>query len=221
MEAIRQREAEHFPDKINLYVPKMHYHSDIEGPGLVRINLGKPIAADDDGILAAQDIAVAGITYAKDFAATYHADKMGKYGRNVTVVASGTATSLVHVRGTDYLGQPMLETFTLSGTDVRVGLKAFKKVQSIEFGATSSRTINVGWGVRLGLPFAALVHSATFRDGGAATLTARIATDPQTATTGDPRGTYSFADAPNGTREFDIAYYADRENLHGVAHYHA
>lgn len=221
MESTVQREAEFFPDKINLYVPKMHYHSDVPGPGLVRINLGVPVTLDADGILDGVSIASAGTTYAADFNALYSDDVMGKYGRNVTVVASGAATSLVYVRGADYLGQPMMEQFTLNGTAPVVGKKAFRKVQSVQYAATGGTTIDVGWGALLGVPFAAMVHSATFQDGGTATLTARIATDPQTATTGDPRGTYSFSDAPNGTREYEVAYYADRENLHGVPHYYA
>lgn len=220
METPVQREAEFFPDKINLYVPKMHYHSDVSGPGLVRINLGVPVAASADGILNNQDIAAAGTTYAAGLAATYSDSVMGKYGRNVTVAASGTATSTVTVHGVDYYGQPMLETFTLNGTIPVVGNKAFKKVQAVEFSATAARTIDVGWGVKLGVPFAALVHSATFADGSTATLTARVTTDPQTATTGDPRGMYSFGDAPNGTREYAVSYYADRENLLGVAHFY-
>lgn len=220
METNRQREAEFFPDKINLYVPKMHYHSDLDGAGLVRINLGVPVTADPDGILDGVSIATAGTIYASSFNALYSDDNMGKFGRNVTVVASGAATSLVHVRGVDYLGQPMLETLTLNGTNSVVGKKAFKKVQSVEYAATAATTIDLGWGVALGVPFAAEVHSTTFLDGGTATLTKRVTTDPQTATTGDPRGTYGFSDAPNGTREYEVAYFADRENLYGVSHYY-
>lgn len=221
METPRQREAEFFPDKVNLYVPKMHYHSDIEGAGLVRVTLGNPPAADADGILNDQSIATAGITYAASFLTLYSPTVMGKYGRNVTVVASGAATSLVTVRGVDYLGQPMTENFTLNGTTPVVGKKAFKKVDSVEYAATAATTIDVGWGALLGVPFAAIVHAATFKDGGTATLTGRVTTDPQTATAGDPRGTYSFSNAPDGTRVFEVAYWADRENLHGIAHYYA
>src|SRR5262249_13373196 len=113
----------------NYYVPEMAYAQDVGLDGICRVDLGAPVALNATGILSAQSIATAGST--TTFAATY-ATAMGtpavglaRYGRNLTVVASGTATSTVTVDGQDYLGQPVRETFTLnSGTPV-AGVKAF------------------------------------------------------------------------------------------------
>jgi hypothetical protein len=66
------------------------------------------------------------------------------FGRNITVVASGAATSNVTVYGKDYMGQPMTESFTLNGATPVVGRKAFKWVDRITAGITAATTINVG-----------------------------------------------------------------------------
>ena len=58
----------------------------------------------------------------------------------------------------------------------------------------------------------------------AGTFVGSIYTDPQTATTGDPRGTYlPLTVIPDGTNTFSIIVNAavSRSNLHGVAHYSA
>lgn len=58
-------------------------------------------------------------------------------------------------------------------------------------------------------------------------LTDPVDTDPQTATTGDPRGLYLPQLTPNASREYRIRYIADRTDngtnggLHGIAHYTA
>lgn len=43
----------------------------------------------------------------------------------------------------------------------------------------------------------------------------------QTATTNDPRGTYTLETAANGTRTFAVTYYVNQTNLCGDAHYTA
>jgi hypothetical protein len=125
------------------------------------------------------------------------------FGRNITVVASGAATSNVTVSGKDYLGQPMSESFTLNGAAPVVGRKAFKWVDRITYGITAATTINVGFGSRLSafLIVCRQVLSEIGNGAGAAvgTLTAPDLTDPQTATTLDPRGLYTPTTALNGS----------------------
>src|SRR5690348_4061296 len=108
----------------NYYVPAMQQAADLGSMLHGRVSLGKPVVADTDGILAAQSINAAVDT--TTFAATYAATDaiMGKFGRNVTVVASGASTSTVVVYGRDYLGQKMRETLTVNGTTPVTGLKA-------------------------------------------------------------------------------------------------
>lgn len=209
----------------NYYVPSMKYAADVSEQGLCRVELGAPVALDADGILAAQSIATAGST--STFASTYSEAAMGRYGRNVTVIASGAATSTVTVNGYDYLGQPVRETLTLNGANTVNGVKTFYTITSVSFGATAATTINVGWGNALGLPYRAAVTSimAERVSGAAPTAGAIVAgaatATTQTATTADPRGTYTphSGSLPDGTRTYDFAYFVDVDSLHGARHF--
>ena len=119
------------------------------------------------------------------------------------IVASGAATSTVLVNGWDYLHQPISETFTLNGATPVQCKKAFKDFNNIVIdNFTAATTVNIGSGTGLGLPYKALRVAWEVANGVAAaagTLTAGVLTDPQTATTGDPRGTYVPTTALNGT----------------------
>lgn len=221
------RPRNNFVEGFNYYVPSMQAGADMAQLRKQRISFANPVVADVDAILAAQSIAAAVDT------TTFHADytptKMSLYGRNITVVASGAATSNVTVIGRDYLGQPMRESFTLNGTTPVTGLKAFKYVDRITAGLTAGTTINVGWGTRLGLPYKTRAVNREYTDqvvASAGTLTAPVLTDPQTATTGDPRGTYIPTTTPDGTKVLEIDAELDGElnaagrgGLHGIAHF--
>lgn len=216
-----QHMPDYYPTKVNVHVPSMAYSADVVHNGPNEFSLGTPVTLDADGILDGHSIATAGST--TTFNALYSHSVMGTYGRNVTVVASGAATSTVTVKGRDYLGQPMLETFTLNGTTPVVGLKAFKQIEEVEYGATGGTTIDVGWADKLGLPYAATSLLKELQDGVAATAGTFVArsTATQSATSADPRGTYDPNSACNGTLEFSLVMMVDRDNLHGVAHYYA
>jgi hypothetical protein len=211
---------------INHYVPNMQYASNVDTTGAVEAHLGAPIALDADGILDNQSIAAASNT--STFASTYTDTVMGVYGRNVTVVASGAATSTVTIRGFDYLGQPMSETLTLNGSTPVLGVKMFRHVSNVAFGATAATTIDVGWGSRLGLPYRAVnaVLSKELVSGAAPTAGAIVAgplvSTAATATSVDARGHYTpqASFLPDGVRVYQIAYFADNVNgLHGHAQF--
>lgn len=75
--------------------------------------------------------------------------------KNITV--KGTAANMagtVTVNGRDINGNDISEDFTLSGTSSLTGNKAFASVSSIILPAktTAGDTVDVGWGVKLGLP---------------------------------------------------------------------
>lgn len=224
-----QQVRNNFIDGMNYYVPGMQAGSDMGQFLSQRLSLGTPVLADADGILAAQSIGVAG--QAVTFASTYSAANMSLYGRCVSVVASGAATSNVTVIGRDYLGQPMRESFTLNGTNSVVGLKAFKYIDKVTFGATAATTINVGWNDKLGLPYKTSAVEREYANGAVAaagTLVNPVLTDPATATTGDPRGTYDPTTALNGSTliEVDIQYNnsvnaSGNGGLHGIRHFNA
>ena len=212
---------------MNYYVPGMQAGADLGQTLSQRLSLGTPIVADADGILNDQSIATAGST--STFLATYSVANMSLYGRCLSVVASGAATSNVTVIGRDYLGQPMRESFTLNGTTPVVGLKAFKYVDLVTFGATAATTIDLGWNDKLGLPYKTVAVEREYAAGvvaAAGTLVTPVLTDPQTATTGDPRGTYDPTTTLNGSTliEADVQYNnsvnaAGNGGLHGIKHF--
>ena len=186
-----------FPRRINAYVPGMMYSSDVNFNGMTRVSFGAPAAAVTTAILNAQSIAVA---LTVDLTAVAAAPE--PYGRTVTYVASGAATSVQTLNGWDYLGQPISETVTLNGNTPVLGKKAFKSFLNVVLGVTAATTMSIGWGASLGLPYKAIRCSYEIAAGvlaAAGTLIAAILTDPQTAATGDPRGCYTPTPAFNGS----------------------
>lgn len=213
-----------YPRRVSEYVPAMSYSSDVQFSGGTRVDFGTPATASATAILSAQSINSAGTV---DLSAVTAFD--APYGRTVAVVASGAATSLVTLTGRDYLGQIVVEQFTLNGTTAVQGVKAFKDFIQEVHGATSSTTINMGHGNKLGLPYKAIkVNWETTNQtlAAAGTLTAPSLTDPQTATTSDPRGLYTPTTSPDGTKaltaEFEFLNDVNTNNrggLMGLPHY--
>lgn len=220
--------ADYNPRKINRYVPACQYAADVDVVDKqFTVDFGAPAALSATAILSAQSIATAGST------TTLLLDTLPAFGRGLQVVASGAATSTVTIYGRDYLGQPMIETLTLNGSTPVLGKKAFKWLDKVAYEATSATTINLGTTNVFGLPYAAIKMMAEFKDNVAAanagTFTAYVSTDPQTATTGDPRGTYlPVTVLPDGSKTFKAVFMAtDAANasgnggLHGIKHYFA
>lgn len=220
------RVASQYMERVNHFVPNLTYHSNVDQNGQAKIDIAAMAALDADGILAAQSIASAGST--TTFASTYSRTAMGQYGRAVSVVASGAATSTVTVIGRDYLGQMIKETLTLNGTTTVNGNKAFASIEQVSWGATASVTINLGWGNKLGLPFRCiyldteLVSGAVPANAGALTAGASAST-AQTATSNDPRGLYTphASNVPDGTITHTLVMQVDRASMFGIAHYYA
>lgn len=192
-----QRVASFRNRRYNSYVPACGYAADVIHGAAYEVDFLTPIAAAAAGILSAQSIATAVDT------TTFVSDTAdAPFGRNVTVVASGAATSNVTVYGRDYLGQGMTESFTLNGATPVVGLKAFKWIDRITAAVTAGTTINVGFGSKLGLPYRmsqALSESGNGASASVGTFVAGVLTDPQTSTSGDPRGTYVPTTTLNGS----------------------
>lgn len=210
--------------RYNSYVPAAQYAADVIHSAPHQVDYGTPIVAAAASILSLQSIAVAGatITFLNDTIAD-------NFGRNLTVIASGAATSNVTVFGRDYLGQPVAESFTLNGAVSVVGNKAFKWLDRVTFGATAATTINLGVGAKFGLPYrASNIYSETV-DGAAVatgTLQAPSYVDPQTAITADPRGMYTPTTVPDGIKRiqatiktYTILNAAERGGLYGLAHF--
>jgi hypothetical protein len=113
------------------------------------------------------------------------------FGRNVTNGAGGSVT----IRGKDYLGQGVTETIGASAA----GKKAFKWIDAID---PFTGAVIVGWGALLGLPYrmaAVMEEVANGVEAAPGALVPGSLVDPQTSTTGDPRGTYAPTTALNGS----------------------
>lgn len=200
-----KRTGKYTPRRLNRYVPAMAYAADVILGGPHEVRFGPVAVADADNILDGHVFAAAGSTstFLQDNTDAVNDDYSEEFpfgpgfGRCLQVVASAANTSTVTIRGRDYLGQPMAENFTLNGITPVIGVKAFKWVDSVEVSAAA--TIDVGTTDKLGLPYAMQNVLAEMADGARVatlgTLVAPSYTDPQTATTADPRGTY----APNTT----------------------
>jgi hypothetical protein len=218
-----QRVASFRNRRYNSYVPACAYAADVIHGAAYEVDFLTPIAAVAAGILSATSIATAVDT------TTFLSDTAdAPFGRNITVVASGAATSNVTVYGKDYLGQGIAESFTLNGATPVVGKKAFKWIDRVTAGITAGTTINVGFGSALGLPYRmsnVIEEVANGAEAAIGTFIAGVLTDPQTLTTGDPRGTYTPSTALNGTNRimgkfmpYNILNANGNGGLHGIAH---
>lgn len=213
-----------FPQRINQRVPAMAYDALVQQGGHVYVEFGTPATLSTTAILVAQDMTAAATV--TTFAATYlpaTEGMMGRYGRMLQVAASGASTGTVTIKGRDYLGQSMVEQFTLNGVTPVVGGKAFRFVDSVTFTATAAVNLLVGTTAGLGVPYRIQTTAITNEliNGGTATAGALVvgSTAVQTATTTDPRGKYTPNSAPNGTNTYTLLYFADQTNLHGNAHF--
>lgn len=219
-----KRDADFLISRYNAYVPACGYAADIIHGAPLDVDFGTPAAASAAAILSLQSIAVAG-TQSTLLSTTADA----KFGKNITVVASGAATSAVTINGWDYLGQPMSETFTLNGATPVVGVKCFKFLRNVVFAATGGTTINVGYGSKLGLPYVThrvLGETADGVTAAAGTLVSGIRTDPQTATTVDPRGSYTPTTTADGIKRLRAVVLVDNfvnaagnGGLYGIRHF--
>jgi hypothetical protein len=198
-----------FQQGVNNYVPGMAYGAAPIHDAAARFSLGSPATASATfvGTLISAQGTLSTITY---FTTPKLMD--ARYGRTLTATPSadpGAATATVEIVGYDYIGQPMYERIVMpNGAAALVaGLKAFYLVIGTRLvtSATNAVTFSVGSGLRLGLPYKGRIISAredttdlTYAQINTA-HNAPILTDPQTSTTGDPRGTYTRLTAPNGT----------------------
>jgi|SRR5215469_7388599 len=215
-----------FPRRINNYVPAMMYSSDVNYNAPTRVSFGAPLANNATLVLNAGSLTAVGATDLSSVAAFPET-----YGRTCTYVASAANTNVITLYGWDYLGQPIREDITLNGATPVVGKKAFKSFLNMTSGTSSATTLSIGSGSGLGLPYKALRVGWEVANGAAVaagTLTAAVLTDPQTATTGDPRGTYAPTTSLNGTNiisaVFDFVNDVNTSNnggLHGIRQYTA
>lgn len=216
-----------FTGRINCYCPNAKYAADHVIDGATRISFGAPAVASTTALLATVDI-TAGKTKAAFTAGIWTSD--ANYGRCLQVVLSGAGTPAITIYGRDFWGQPMLETFTGNGATPVIGLKAFMYADSYSADATAV-TLSIGTTDKLGLPYKTVKVLSEESDGAVATLgtlVTPVVTDPATAITGDPRGTYDPNTTLNAVRVITAYILCDSTansssngGLHGIRHYYA
>jgi hypothetical protein len=211
------RTASFFPARINQRVPDLVYVADITNNARQqRVDFGVvPTIAN----VATFTAATAAQTATTGFPVQISGAAAAKWGRCITIQGG---TNINTIYGRDYLGQRIAETFTTAGTAVRTSVKAFAWVDYVASGSNANATdvVTIGTTDKLGLPFSAIILSASLMNGntaGAHTFVARDDTSPATGVTTDPRGTVALSTPSNGTRTFGAIVQLDTRNLHGVA----
>ncbi len=235
--------ADYFPRGASMRVPNMEYGVDLDITNKVHwAEFAAPLALSASGLLLARVMvngsAESFSTFTSGIGTATLIGNNGLvpfdsltvarkgWGRNITVVASAANARVLTVTGYDYLGSKMVETITVNGTTTVQGLKAFYWIESLSFSSdTDTTTVNVGWGNKLGLPYAGEAMQTEIKDGAlaanAGTFVAALANaTAATATNADVRGTYlPVTVIPNGSVNFKIAYVKRSGNLHGNAQF--
>lgn len=140
------------------------------------------------------------------------------HARNVVItVTHGSSVVAMSgvITGTDINGKSMTEAWSVTaGTTSKTftGKKAFKTVTSITeviAADASTNTIIAGNGVVLGLIAPLAVASAVKEVAAGSVVTNGTFVVASTASTDDPRGTYSPNTAPNGSNDYTIWFLSD------------
>ena len=199
--------------RVNCRVDQLCYAADVGIDGITTVDIPAVAAASanilGNGIVLAAAGNVVPTAVQSDFI-------MGRYGRNISVTAGAGGTGTIV--GYDYLGQGIKETVTLIAGAV-LSKKMFKDIAYVV--APAGGTFSIGVGAVLGVPYKVL-HTSLLgemtSDVTAAAGALAAGVNVQTLTSADPRGTYTPAAAPDGTRWYRFSCFVDRSNLHGSAH---
>ncbi len=225
------RHGTFFPDRINQFVKACRYAADVHDDGFYKVSFGAPALKDVNGIIAAHTI-TGGVTIAiADFVGAVEPVVDSPWGRALSFEGSGAGTPVVTITGYDYLGQKITETVTLLSAAETYSLNAYSRVTEVVVASGVTGTFDMGFSERLGLPYKTMSVVEEIEDGvraGAGTLVVPVLTDPSTAATGDPRGTYELTGTLDGLADFSILARADNwinaagnGGYYGIAHFSA
>jgi len=184
------------PRRVNQYVAKMQYASDVNFNGSTRVDFGSPGVGASNNIVNARDISAAVTVDLTGLAAI---DAI--YGRSLVFTGSANvvAGTSITVRGFDYLNQPMSEVVTtVAGVTPIQGIRAFKYLSSVTFAlntGTAPVTMSIGLSNKLGLPYRAIGQRLEVANGAPVATQGTFVAGPNAQTTNavgqaDPRGTY-------------------------------
>lgn len=149
------RDREAFLTGVRHFVPGMQFCSELVHGQPTAFSLGAPAAISATALDTDIDSdGTAGLVTTQSWTAD------SPYGRTLTMSQDadpGATGGVYDVHGWDYLGQRMVERFTItaSSTAVHYGKKAFYTVDKVVniTAATNATTANLGTGWRLGLPY--------------------------------------------------------------------
>lgn len=225
------RHGDFFPKRINQYVKAMRYAADVHDDGFYKLSFGAPAVEDPNGIIAAFTI-TGGVTIAiSDFVGGIEPVVDAPWGRGISFQGSAAGTPVVTITGFDYLGQKITETVTMLTGAETFSLNAYSRITEVVVASGVTGTLNFGFSNRLGLPYKTMSVVEEIEDGvraAAGTLIVPVLTDPSTAATGDPRGTYAPTGTLDDTADFSILARADNwinasgnGGYYGIAHFSA
>lgn len=236
------RYGEHQLWGVDNYVPKMTMSTHIGDDGLYRVSLGTPATTDADAIfdgVIANNTGPFTYTVADINGVAISGGEMdaegvfvkAKFGRSITLTGSAAGvTQNITLTGYDYLGQKVVKTIAANGTTAIVFPPIKRFVSLLVAVGEAGETVDVGWNTVLGLPFKTvrIVHEelAGVLSATLGTLVAPVLTDPATAATLEPRGTYAPNATMDGAKELTInaiasSWYnaAGNGGLHGIKHF--
>lgn len=222
-----KRMASYFPQGGKLHVRNAALVGGVEGDGSTYAELGAPLAA---GVVVMSGQSVNTTNAITTFDAAFSASEaqMGRFGRGLSLVLSAAGTPTLQVRGRDYLQQFMREDVVMNGTTPVATKKAFRYIDSVTPAAAgTAANLTVTLVNLFGLPFKFMQLDAEFKNqapsANAGTFVPGLAnTTPSTATSNDPRGTYTpVTVVPDGVNTFALRYFVDNNNAFGNAHFFA
>ncbi len=226
------RHGDFFPDRINQFVKAMRYAADVHDDGMYKLAFGAPAVEDPNGIIAAVTITGGATILPAAFVGGVEPVVDSPWGRAVSFEGSAAGTPVVTITGFDYLGQKITETVTMLTGAETWSLNAYSRITQVVVASGVTGTFDMGFSDRLGLPYKTIAILEEIEDGAAAgtlgTLVNPVLTDPSTAATGDPRGTYAPNGTLDGTADFSILARADNwinaagnGGYYGIAHFAA
>lgn len=186
-------------------------------PGFKVDELTDPLAAAAAGLLAATATTVAVQTVLTAGLLAAGKNELAARPRNVTFTTAGgtpaDAPATATITGTDINGDALTEVVNIAQTaTIANGVKAFKTITSIVYAAGdgTGATVSIGYGNAFGLSRKAKTRAGAVMRGTEISAGSVVTNGTLVvAETGLPNGTYSPNSAPDGSKDYAIAYETD------------
>lgn len=188
---------------------------------LFKVDFGAPLVASTTAVLATT---ASTVTTVQTLATPFVLDV--PRALQATSSSGSDTTQILTIRGFDEYGVALSESFTINGTGVISGKKAFKTVVSYQSTVAFVGTLSIGFLNILGLPWYLPAQTGTgignilkeSQDGATATAGTAVGgvLTKATATTGDVRGTILPNTTPDGTKVYSVFMFVPDPSFVGV-----